>query len=135
MMMRFLGRLELLAYDLLRLVSGAMFSVHGMQKLFGVLTSKPGPPPFSQEWIGGVIELLCGALIALGLFTRPAAFLASGMMAVAYFQFHHVWKLGGGEWVPVVNRGETAVLYCFVFLFIATRGSGRFGLDRALRRD
>ncbi|HET9036598.1 MAG TPA: DoxX family protein [Myxococcaceae bacterium] len=134
-MMRFLARLEPLAYDLLRLFSGAMFSVHGMQKLFGILTSKAGPAPFSQAWIGGVIELLCGVLIALGLFTRPAAFLASGTMAVAYFQFHHAWKLGGGEWVPVVNRGETAVLYCFVFLFIATRGGGRFGLDRARRRD
>ncbi len=133
-MMRFLARLEPLAYDLLRLFSGAMFSVHGMQKLFGILTSKPGPAPFSQIWIGGVIELLCGVLIALGLWTRQAAILASGTMAVAYFQFHHAWKLGGGEWVPVVNRGETAVLYCFVFLFIATLGGGRFALDRALRR-
>jgi putative oxidoreductase len=62
--------------------------------MFGVLTIKPGPAPFTQGWIGGVIELLCGVLIALGLFTRPAAFLTSGTMAVAYFQFHHVWKAG-----------------------------------------
>src|SRR5678815_3538565 len=124
------ARAEALTYALLRIVAGCLFLCHGAQKLFGLFTSKAPPEVWSQKWFGGVIELLAGVLIAAGLFTRPAAFLASGTMAVAYWQFHHVWKVGEGEWVPVVNRGETAVLYCFVFLFIATRGGGRFGLDR-----
>ena len=128
-MMRCLARLEPLAYDLLRLFSGAMLSVHGMQKLFGVLTSKPVPAPFSQAWIGGVIELLCGVLIALGLFTRPAAFLASGTMAVAYFQFH--WKFQmDDKFFPIINKGEPAVLYCFLFLHMACRGGVKWCIDK-----
>ena len=116
-------------YAALRIVAGLMFSVHGMQKLFGVLTDNQ-PPVGSQLWIGGVIELVCGLLIAFGLFTVWAAFLASGQMAVAYLQFH--WKLAlGAEFFPVVNRGELALLYCFVFLYIACRGPGLASLDRA----
>jgi putative oxidoreductase len=115
-------------YAALRLFAGLMFSVHGMQKLFGVLTDKQ-PPVGSQMWIGGVVELVCGLLIAFGLFTVWAAFLASGQMAVAYLQFH--WKFAlGAEFFPVVNRGELALLYAFVFLYIACRGSGMASLDR-----
>ncbi len=120
-------------YAALRLVAGLMFSVHGMQKLFGVLTDSQ-PPVGSQLWIGGVIELTTGLLIAMGLFTVWAAFLASGTMAVAYLQFH--WKFSlGAEFFPVVNRGELALLYSFVFLYIACRGAGLASIDRARSSD
>lgn len=126
--------LENLSYALMRIVSGALFSFHGAQKLLGVLTSKAGPEAFTQKWFGGVIELVAGVLIAIGLFSRPAAFLASGTMAVAYFQFH--WKLDMGDRVfPIVNGGELAVIYCFVFLLIAARGSGALSIDRLRGRS
>jgi putative oxidoreductase len=116
------------AYALLRIVSGFMFSVHGAQKVLGVLAGMQ-PPVGSQLWIGGVIELLGGLAIMLGLRTRWAAFVCSGEMAVAYFQFH--WKFQmGTAFFPAVNKGELAVLYCFVFLFIACRGAVKWGMDR-----
>ena len=94
-------------------------------------TTRPPPDVFSQMWIGGLIELVCGALIALGLMTRAAAFLASGTMAVAYFQFH--WKLqGGAQLLPIANGGEMSALYCFVFLWLSAAGAGPWSLD-ALR--
>jgi putative oxidoreductase len=113
-------------YALLRIVSGLMFTFHGVQKLFGY-QSKFQPPFGSQVWIGGVIELVCGLAIALGFYTRWAAFLASGTMAVAYLQFH--WKLALGErlW-PAVNQGELALLYAFLFLFVSCRGGGKWAL-------
>src|SRR5262245_38650613 len=99
------------AYAILRIVSGLMFAFHGAQKILGVL-SDFRPPVGSQLWFGGLIELGAGTAIALGAFTTCAAFLASGTMAVAYFQFH--WKLhGGAQFFPAINKGETAVLYCF----------------------
>ena len=117
-------RAEPYLYATLRIVAGAMFAFHGMQKILGVY-SQFMPPVGSQIWIGGVIELVGGALIALGVLTRLAAFLTSGQMAVAYIQFH--WKLAfaGGMWLPGINKGELAVIYCFVFLFIAAHGSGQ----------
>ena len=116
------------AYALLRIVAGLMFLFHGAQKVLGVLSDFQ-PPVGSQLWTGGVIELVGGALIALGLGTRWAAFICSGEMAVAYFQFH--WKFQtGATFFPGVNKGELAVLYCFVFLFIATRGAVKWGLDK-----
>jgi putative oxidoreductase len=130
--MRFLSRFEAMAYDLLRFMAGALYSVHGMQKLFGVLTSQPMPPAGSQAWVGGIIELVCGILIAIGLFTRPAAFIASGEMAVAFFQFHFQGVFANWNWVPHVNGGELAVLYCFIF-YVSTRGGGRFGFDSQVR--
>ena len=115
------------AYALLRIAAGAMFTFHGVQKIFGVLTEHQ-PDVGTQLWIGGLIELICGAAIALGCFTRLCAFLASGTMAVAYFQFH--WKLQLDDaFFPAVNKGELAVLYCFVFLYLACTGSGRGSLD------
>ena len=115
------------AYALLRIVAGAMFAFHGVQKVLGLLTEQQ-PPVGSQLWIGGALELVCGLAIALGFFTRVAAFLASGTMAVAYFQFH--WKFQfDSAFFPIVNRGELAVLYSFVFLYLACRGSGRWSLD------
>jgi putative oxidoreductase len=108
-----------------------MFAFHGAQKILGVLAPPDSQPPaWTQVWFGGIIELVGGILIALGLFTRPAALLASGTMAVAYFQFH--WKLAmdGWKFLPAVNGGELAVLYCFVFLVFAVSGAGGFSLDR-----
>ena len=117
-----------LTYAVLRIVAGTLFAIHGMQKLFGVLGGQTVPVG-SQFWIGGVIELVGGALVAIGLFARPAAFICSGQMAVAYFQFH--WKLdfSGYRWLPMINHGEDSVLYCFIFLAIAAAGAGRFSLD------
>jgi putative oxidoreductase len=115
-------------YALLRMVAGFMFLFHGTQKILGLFATRQ-PELWSQRWFGGIIELVTGALIMVGLFTRPAAFLASGMMAVAYFQFH--WKLALDErFFPIVNKGELAALYCFLFLFIAARGPGKWSLDR-----
>jgi putative oxidoreductase len=127
--MQWLGRIEQPAYSALRMVAGVLFSVHGMQKILGWFSSKPGPAVASQLWIGGLIELFAGLLIAVGLFTRGAAFLASGTMAVAYIQFHWKLQLADSQWLPVVNKGELAVIYCFLFLFIAARGPGWAALD------
>jgi len=116
------------AYALMRIMAGIMFSFHGAQKILGVL-SQFQPPIGSQAWFGGIIELVGGLAIMLGFQTHAAAFLCSGMMAVAYFQFH--WKFQiGANFFPALNHGELAVLYCFVFLFIATRGGVKWCLDR-----
>jgi putative oxidoreductase len=116
------------AYALMRIMAGIMFAFHGVQKILGVL-SQFQPPVGSQLWFGGIIELVCGLAIMLGFQTRPAAFLCSGMMAVAYFQFH--WKFQiGANFFPALNQGELAALYCFVFLFIATRGGVKWCLDK-----
>ena len=116
-----------IAYSLLRVVAGLMFSFHGMQKLFGVLSQFKAPAG-TQLWFGAIIELVCGLAIAAGLLTRPAALLASGTMAVAYVQFH--WKLAfGAKFFPTVNQGELALLYAFVFLYIAMSGAGRWSVD------
>ncbi|HNQ77338.1 MAG TPA: DoxX family protein [Acidobacteriota bacterium] len=115
------------AYSALRIMAGAMFSFHGAQKVLGFMAEQQ-PPIGSQLWIGGVIELVGGLMIMTGLQAVWAAFVASGQMAVAYFQFH--WKFQfGPEFFPAINHGELAVLYCFVFLYIAAKGSGKFSLD------
>jgi putative oxidoreductase len=121
------------SYALLRIVAGLMFSFHGMQKILGLFghAMKFGDNP--QFWIGGVIELVAGIAIAIGLFTRCAAFVASGTMAVAYFQFH--WKFQFGEmFFPTMNKGELAVLYCWVFLYIACKGAGPWSVDAKRER-
>jgi putative oxidoreductase len=130
----FVARAEAPAFAALRIVGGALLSFHGMQKLFGW---PPGGHIMSlatQLGVGGVIELVCGTLVAVGLLARPAAFLASGMMAVAYLQFH--WKLSfaNDAWLPIVNKGEPAVVYCFLFLYVAAHGAGIASLDAARRR-
>lgn len=126
---RFLKSNEEVAYVVLRIVSGALLTFHGAQKILGFYaTVRPAFP--TQLWFGGVIELVGGLLVAIGAFTRCAAFIVSGTMAVAYFQFH--WKLqGGAQFFPAINKGELAVVYCFVFLFIACRGAERFSVDAA----
>ncbi len=121
-------------YTALRIVVGALFAFHGAQKLLGWYAGGYSFPVFSQVWIGGVIELFGGALIAIGLFTRSAAFLSSGTMAVAYFQFHWKLALARGLWLPAVNMGEAAVIYCFLFLYICARGGGRASIDVLLAR-
>lgn len=122
------------AYALLRMVSGFMFSCHGCQKMLGLLREGL-PPDFSvpfgsQVWFGGLIELIGGLAVMLGLGSRLAAFICSGTMAVAYVQFHWKGQLGP-QFFPLVNRGEPAVLYSFVFLLIAARGNGRWGIGKA----
>ncbi|HUU03393.1 MAG TPA: DoxX family protein [Myxococcota bacterium] len=115
------------AYAIMRIMAGLMFSFHGAQKILGIL-SEFRPAAGSEAWFGGIIELVGGLFIALGFQTRAAAFLCSGMMAVAYFQFH--WKFQiGSMFFPTINKGELAVLYCFVFLFIACRGGAKWCLD------
>jgi len=116
------------AYALLRIMTGSMFAFHGMQKILGILSTFQ-PPPGTQLWFGGFIELVGGLAVLLGYRTRLAAFLCSGMMAVAYFQFH--WKLQfGPKFFPAINEGELAALYCFVFLYLASRGGVKWCLDR-----
>ena len=121
-------RFEPYAYAVLRIVAGALFSFHGVQKIVG-WHSAFQPPFGSQLWVGGVIELVAGALVAVGAFTRPAAFLSSGQMAVAYIQFHWKLSLADGMWIPVLNKGEAAALYCFLFLFIAAHGAGILSVE------
>jgi putative oxidoreductase len=125
-MEKFLGRYADVTYALLRFISGAMFMCHGAQKILGLLGGTKATEPLAQ--VGGIIELVGGLMIAIGLQAGWAAFIASGMMAVAYFMVH----AGMGFW-PIVNKGELAVLYCFVFLYIASRGSGAYSVDRAIR--
>ena len=127
MLSRMLTPLTEPAYALLRIVTGLLFAVHGLQKVLGVLAESQ-PEVGSQIWIGGVIELVAGFMIAFGVFTVWAAFLASGTMAVAYIQFH--WKFAfDSSFFPVVNRGELAVVYAFLFLFFACRGAGCWSVD------
>jgi putative oxidoreductase len=116
------------AYALLRIVTGFMFMFHGAQKILGVLTPSQ-PPVWSQLWFGGLIELVCGFAVMLGLQTRAAAFLCSGTMAVAYLQFHWKFQIGPNIF-PALNKGELALLYSFVFLFIACRGGVKWFLDK-----
>ena len=126
--MKWLGKYADYVYALLRIITGFMFFFHGTQKILGVL-SEFQPPIGSQLWFGGIIELLGGLLVMLGFKTREAAFLCSGTMAVAYFQFH--WKFQiGPQLFPAINKGELAVFYCLVFLYIACRGGVKWSLDK-----
>ncbi|UOQ73917.1 DoxX family protein [Hymenobacter cellulosilyticus] len=112
------------AYALLRIVVGLLFAMHGSQKLLGFPGDGASMPLASLMGVAGIIELVGGLLIMLGLFTRVAAFIASGTMAVAYFMAHFPKHP-----LPIINEGELAVVYCFVFLFIAAYGSGIWSLD------
>jgi putative oxidoreductase len=117
--------------SILRIVTGFLFMQHGAQKLFGFLGGIPGGTPqlLTLPWITGVLEFFGGLLLLLGLFTRPIAFILSGMMAVAYFKVH----ARQGLW-PLQNRGELAALYCFVFLYLSAAGGGPWSLDSVRRR-
>jgi putative oxidoreductase len=123
-MLQVTSRLTDVAYLLLRLVAGLLFAEHGLQKLFGLLGGSR-VPLLSEFGLAGVIELAAGLMVAFGVFPRWAALVAAGEMAVAYFTSH----APRGFW-PVQNHGELAVLYCFVFLFIAARGGGKLTVTR-----
>ena len=129
---RFWPHLPNITLTALRIIAGLMLVQHGLQKHFGLLLA-PGQPsfgalrPFSMLWIAGTLEIGGGLLLALGLFTRPVAFVLSGLMALAYFLGHAKNGL-----FPAVNGGELAVLYCFVFLVFAAVGGGRYSLDHLL---
>jgi putative oxidoreductase len=126
------GRFAPPLLSVLRIITGFLMMAHGGQKLFGYpagATPSPTFPIMSMMGFVGVLEFFGGLLILVGLFTRPAAFILSGLMAVAYFMAH----APGGFW-PVLNKGELAVLYCFVFLYLAAAGGGPWSLDSLLRR-
>jgi putative oxidoreductase len=125
--MRFLGKYADILYAVLRIVAGLLFLCHGGQKLFGWFGGDKVTDPMMV--VAGVIEFAGGLLIAIGLFTSIAAFLASGEMASAYFMAHAPHSP-----IPLVNHGELAILYCFLFLYMAARGSGRLSVDSARRR-
>lgn len=126
-MQKVLGRFSPYLYGLLRIAAGLAFAQHGAQKLFGVLGGQ-AVELASQRGLAGIIEFVGGIMIALGLFASPVAFIASGEMAWAYFQAH----APRGFW-PVQNGGEPAVLYCFIFLYVAAVGSGKLSID-AIRK-
>lgn len=121
----FMRRFDGETYALLRIVTGLLFLWHGSQKLFGFPQAAPDAPAFIL-YVAGPIELIGGTLVAIGLFTRWAAFLCSGLMASAYWMAH-----GTRHIFPLLNEGELAVLYCFVFLFISAHGAGRWSMDAA----
>jgi|SRR5690606_15691075 putative oxidoreductase len=111
----------------LRIMTALLFFEHGSQKLFGFPANpNPGPPLFSLLGIQAVIEIVGGILIAIGLFTRPVAFILSGNMAVAYFMAH-----APRSFFPVLNGGDAAILYCFVFLYLFVAGPGAWSVDGA----
>ena len=124
--------------SVLRIVAGFLIMQHGAQKVLGLLLPTPaadapaahGTPPLpSLTGVAGVLELAGGLLLLIGLFTRPVAFILSGLLAVAYFMKH----APGGFW-PILNKGELAVIYSFVFLYLSVAGGGAWGLDSFLRR-
>ena len=129
-------------YALFRIAFGYVFLLFGLQKMFGWFGAQGAVPLMSQQGAAGVIETVAGLLIMLGAFTSVAAFIASGEMAVAYFKIH-VMVVGApptgpglpeGLFVPQMNGGVNAMLFCFAFLYIATRGSGIWSVDQALGR-
>lgn len=121
-----LGKLQPQVYAIFRIMVGLLFAMHGTQKILGFPPGdRPAPAAGTLPWFSGVIELVCGLLVTVGLLGSLAAFIASGEMAVAYFKAH----AGNGGFFPIQNGGEMAVLYCFVFLFIAAYGSGIWSLD------
>jgi len=122
-MQKALGRFSPYLFALLRIIAGLAFAQHGAQKLFGLLGGQ-AVELTSQRGLAGIIEFVGGIMIAIGLFTSPVAFIASGEMAWAYFQNH----APRGFW-PIQNGGELAVLYCFIFLYFAAVGSGKLSID------
>jgi putative oxidoreductase len=116
--------------SVMRIMAGLLFLQHGTAKFLGIpyIERMANLPAFSQSWNAGLIELVGGTLLVLGLFTRPVAFICSGTMAFAYFLAH-----APRSFYPIMNGGELAALYCFVFLYLAAAGGGSWSLD-ALRK-
>jgi putative oxidoreductase len=127
-----LSRWQPQLHALLRIVTGLLFLEHGTAKLFGFPVFPDGMPHPLPTMIlaSAIIELACGLLVAVGLFTRLAAFIAAGEMAVAYFMVHFPKSF----W-PIVNMGEPAILYCFIFLFLAAAGAGAWSIDAGRMRN
>ena len=125
-MVNFMRRYASETYALMRVIVGLLFLCHGLQKIVGWPQPMPPGVPAFIVYVAGPIELVGGALVAVGFRTRDAAFLCSGLMAFAYWMAH-----GSKHWIPLVNQGELAIVYCFVFLFIAANGSGKWSLDAA----
>ena len=119
----FMSRFTEQCYALMRIVTGLLFLWHGSQKLFG-FPKESGDMPAFITYVAGPIELAAGILVAIGLFTRPVAFIASGLMAAAYWMAH-----GPNHVFPLLNGGELSALYCFVFLFISARGAGIWSVE------
>lgn len=116
--------------SILRIVAALIFMAHGTQKLLGFPASpNPAPAMMTLPWIAGMLEIIGGALLTLGLFTRPVAFILSGQMAVAYWMAH-----APRSFFPVQNGGDAAILYCFIFLYLVAAGGGLWSLDN-LRRQ
>ncbi|WP_207537228.1 DoxX family protein [Sabulicella rubraurantiaca] len=114
----------------LRIMAALLLMQHGMQKILGWPPSpRPAPELLSQYWFAGILEFGGGALLALGLFTRPVAFVLAGLMAFAYFLGH-----APRGFLPILNGGNLAILYCFVFLYLSAAGGGPLSLDAARRR-
>ena len=128
-MKQFLGKWSEPFYAVLRIVAGVLFAFHGAQKLFGSFGGQQVADYASKMGVAGIVEFVGGILIAIGLFASWAAFLASGQMAVAYWTVH----ASQGTW-PIENGGELAVLYCFVFLYVAARGAGIWSVASAARK-
>jgi putative oxidoreductase len=124
-----LDRLAPYVLSILRIVAALLFLEHGMSRLFGFPSPLPTPHVFTMYWFAGAIEFTGGALVLLGLFSRPAAFIMSGEMAFAYFISH-----APHGFFPILNRGDGAILYCFIFLYIAFAGPGPLSLDALWRR-
>lgn len=119
------------AKSLLRIVAALLFLLHGTSKLFGFPPMEGAlPDPGSLLWLGALLELIGGGLLIIGLFSRPVAFILSGEMAVAYFMFHAPQSP-----FPAVNSGDAAILFCFVFLYIAAAGPGPWAIDKPLEID
>jgi putative oxidoreductase len=129
-MKSFMAAYESHCYALLRIVTGFLFMWHGIQKLFDFPGGMPPDVPLFIILVAGPIELIGGLLVMVGLFTPWAAFIASGQMAFAYWIAH-----GTNALLPIQNNGELAVLYCFVFLYIATQGGGIWSIDALSRKD
>jgi putative oxidoreductase len=122
----FMRRFDSETYALMRIVTGFLFLWHGAQKLFGFPQAAPTDAPAFILYVAGPIEFVGGILVAVGLFTRWAAFICSGLMASAYWMAH-----GTKHALPLLNGGELAALYCFVFLFISAYGAGLWSVDAA----
>jgi putative oxidoreductase len=123
-MPHFMDRFGSESYAALRIVAGLLFVLHGSQKLFGFPMAAPSQAPDLVLYVAGPIELVGGALVAIGLFTRWSAFVCSGLMATAYWMAH-----GTKHLFPMLNGGELAVLYCFIFLCISAKGPGIWSVD------